>query len=195
MRNRQFCTRQLHMLEKWSLSRGCISNRPISQFYRNKVRRRPCWQNTVTREQKSSGPNRHLRQLYLIRNSCLLTCLSNVRIWAMVTHQLFSLIWSLKILQNLLILNAFFVQLQQASTMSMSRHCEQSLKDVSYLSRIYFSNINVKAIETFKNVQNKEKEDPGNFKWGLTFSSTLSIIPRQEKNTNRTAFPLQSNCT
>lgn len=82
----------------------------------------------------------------------------------MVTHQLFSLIWSLKILQNLLILNAFFVQLQQASTMSMSRHCEQSLKDVSHLSRIYFYNINVKAIETFKNVQNKEKEDPGNFK-------------------------------
>lgn len=83
---------------------------------------------------------------------------------AEVTHKLFCLIQSLKMLKKLLVLNAFFVQLQQASTMSMSRHCEQSLKDFSNLSTIYFYNTNLKAVGTFNNVQNKDREDPGNFK-------------------------------
>lgn len=83
---------------------------------------------------------------------------------AEVTHKLFCLTESFKMLRKLLVLNAFFVQLQQASTMNMSRHCEQSLKDVSNLSTIYFYNTNVKAVGTFNKVQNKDKEDPGNFK-------------------------------
>lgn len=95
-------------------------------------------------------------------------------------------------LQKLLILNAFFVQLQRASAMNMSRHCEQSLKDISNLSTIYFYNINLKAVGTLNNVQNKDKEDPRNLKQRLRFSSTNNIIPRQEEITNRTVLPLQS---
>lgn len=75
---------------------------------------------------------------------------------AEVTHKLFYLIQSLKTLQKLLILNAFFVQLQQAVAMNMSRQCEHSLKDVSNLSIIYFYNTNLKAVGTFNNIQNKE---------------------------------------
>lgn len=91
---------------------------------------------------------------------------------AELTHELFCLIQSFKMLQKPLILNAFFVQLQRASTMNTSRHCEQSLKDISNLSTIYFYNINLKAVGTLNNVQNKDKEDPRNFKQRLRFSST-----------------------
>lgn len=74
----------------------------------------------------------------------------------------------------------------------MSRHCEQSLKGISNLSTIYFYKINLKAVGTLSNVQNKDKEDPRNFKQRLSFSSTNNIIPRQEEITNRTVLPLQS---
>lgn len=75
--------------------------------------------------------------------------------------------------------------------MNISRHCEQSLKDISNLSTIYFYNINVKAVGTLNDVQNKDKEDPRNFKQRLRFSSN-NIILRQEEITNRTVLPLQS---
>jgi len=57
-----------------------------------------------------------------------------------------------------------FCTASATSTMNMSRHFEQSLKDVSNLSTIYFYNTNLKVVGTFNNVQNKDKEDPGNFK-------------------------------
>lgn len=57
---------------------------------------------------------------------------------AEITYKLFCLTLSFKMLQTLMILNAFFVQLQKASTMNMSRHCEQRLKDISNLSTSIF---------------------------------------------------------
>lgn len=78
--------------------------------------------------------------------------------------------------------------------MNVSRHSKHSLKDVSNLSIIYFYNTNLKAIGTLNNVQNKEKEDPGNFMKSNIFLYS-QYHPKARNNTSRSVFSLQFKCT